>query len=158
MQFSLLLLVEIADVVQFPEVTDIGEYPVCICHILVDVIEVGQQQLSPSVKLVKCLSHIAGHLSICFVEVAYTFDGIGHGQFGVLAEEIRNRNIGWTPERPSGHPCQCLVQEEGCPFVRKDDCYARHVRSVLVKQVLCYVFKECNHILKLRLPSETMED
>ena len=158
MQFCLLFIVEIADVIQFSEVADIGEYQACICQVLVDVIEVCQKQLPPSIELVECLSDIAGHLYIGLVEVAYAFDGIGNGKSGMLTEEIGDRDIGRTPQGVSRHPSQCLIQEEGGSFVREDNCHIRHICAVLFEQVLCYVFKECHHNLKCPLHTMRCRD
>ena len=50
-----LLVGEIRDVVEFVDVFQIGKHAVGIGHVLVDVVEVGQQQLSPAVELVERL-------------------------------------------------------------------------------------------------------
>ena len=47
-----LLFGEVGNVVQFVNVTQVGKHAVGICHVLVDIVEVGQKQLPPAVELV----------------------------------------------------------------------------------------------------------
>ena len=44
---------EIGEVIEFVDVTEIAEYIVCHGHILVDVVEVADEQLSPTVEMVE---------------------------------------------------------------------------------------------------------
>ena len=61
------------------QVAHVAEHLGGIGHVLVDVVEIGQQQLSPSVKMVECLVDArACHKTL--VQVAGEFDGVADGQ------------------------------------------------------------------------------
>ena len=88
-----LFLAEIADVVEFAIVPEIGEDLVGSNHVLVNVVEVGQQQLSPSVKTVERLIE-ACHLGVGTVKVANQLNGVCNGQFRLAAEELADGEVG----------------------------------------------------------------
>ena len=84
-EFCLLVLRKIVYRVQFVQVSYVAEHLFGVCHVLVDVVEVCQQQLPPAVKLVErlvsaCLFHIYP------VQNAQAFNRIGDGLVGLLAE------------------------------------------------------------------------
>ena len=79
---SSLLVGQIADIVQFVQVTEIGKNPVSICHVLVDIVKVGEEQLPPAVEVVKGLVNI-GTADIRQMEVTYQFDRVRDDATGV---------------------------------------------------------------------------
>ena len=46
-EHGLLLVVEIGEVIQCMDVRDIGEHLRCVCHVLVHIVKVGQQESAP---------------------------------------------------------------------------------------------------------------
>ena len=72
-----LLVGEVGDVVELVDVAQIGKYAVGICHILVNVIEVGQQKLSPAIELVERFAGTRLQTER-LVEVAHLLDGVGN--------------------------------------------------------------------------------
>ena len=80
------------------------------------------------------------------VEFADEFDGVGHLQCGVAAEEFADGDIGRTPQ---GLPCetgQVLVEEERGTLVGEDDGHTGEVGAVFGHQVCCDVFEETLHV------------
>ena len=65
-----LLRRQIRHVVEFVQVAQVAEHLRCVGHVLVDVVEVGQHHLSPSVEVVECLVALC-HFYICLIQVAY---------------------------------------------------------------------------------------
>ena len=83
-QFTL-FIGQISQVVQFMNVAQIGKDTVGICHILVNVVEVADKQLSPAEELVECL--VGTRLSAeRLMEVAYQFQGVGNTELRLLSE------------------------------------------------------------------------
>ena len=76
---------KVAHVVEGVNVAQVGEHPVSIRHVLVDVVEVGQEQLSPTIELVERLVH-ARLSHECLVEFADELEWVGHGTLAVLPE------------------------------------------------------------------------
>ena len=74
-----LLIGEIAQVVELVDVAQVGEDAVGISHILVDVVEIADEQLSPAIELVKRLVRACMQAER-LVQVAHQLDGVGHRQ------------------------------------------------------------------------------
>ena len=70
---------EIRHVVEFVDVAQIGKHAVGGAHVLVEIVEVGEQQLSPAVEVVERLVN-ARTLGEALVEFADEQDGVGHLQ------------------------------------------------------------------------------
>ena len=58
-------------------VTQIGKDTVGIGHVLVDIVEIADKQLSPAIELVEGLGRSC-FLTEGLVKVANQFDGVGH--------------------------------------------------------------------------------
>ena len=75
----LLLLAEVAHVVHLADVAQVGKHLVGIGHVLVEVVEVGHEQLPPAVEVVEGLVD-ARLLGEAAMQVAHQLHGVGHGQ------------------------------------------------------------------------------
>ena len=108
---SLTLFVgEVTHVVVLVDIAQIGKHLVGIRHILVQVVEIGQQQLSPTVEMIQRLVG-PGDGDKRLVQVAHQFDGVGHRQFPVLTKQVADGHVGRTPYGLVRQPCQLTVQE-----------------------------------------------
>ena len=87
---------EIRHVVQFVNVAYIGKHTVGVRHILVNVVKVGQHQLSPSEKLIQRLAR-SRLMAERLIEFTNEFDGIGNLYVRQAAEQIADSDIGRTP-------------------------------------------------------------
>ena len=76
-----LLVVEEVECVVCLEVLEVGEEPVGVDAVLVDVIEVADEQLAPEVEFVECLV-APGGIAEDLVEAAHEFDGVAHAAVG----------------------------------------------------------------------------
>ena len=121
-QQLLLFFIEVGDVVHRVDVAQVGKHLVGNGHVLVDVIEIGQQQLAPSIEMVERLVY-ARYRREDFVKVADEFDGVGNGQRAVLAEEVADGDVAGTPYRFVNQVGQLLVHEQRGAFVGE---YHRH--------------------------------
>ena len=79
-----LLVGEIRHVIKFVDVAQVGKDTVCRTHILVEVVEVGEQQLPPAIEMVECLVNACA-TGKALMEFADEQDGVGHLQFGMAA-------------------------------------------------------------------------
>ena len=136
-----LLVGQIGDVVELVKIAEVGEHFVGIGHVLVDVVEVAQQKLSPSVEMVERLVD-AGGLDEHLVQVAHLLDGVGNDQFAMLAKEVADGDVGRAPYRAGGQSRETVVHEERGTLVGEDDGNAAQVVSVLTENVLCDNFEE----------------
>ena len=91
-----LLVGEIRHIVEFVDVAEVGEDTVGGTHVLVEVVEVGEQQLPPAIEMVECLVNACA-TGKALMEFADEQDGVGHLQFGMAAEKIADSDIGRTP-------------------------------------------------------------
>ena len=55
LQDLFLLIREIGNTIQLMQITQVGKHLVSIRHILVNIVEVGQQQLSPPIEMIERL-------------------------------------------------------------------------------------------------------
>ena len=111
------------------DVAQIGEHLIGRSHILVKVVEVGEQQLSPAVEMVERLID-ARTRGKALVEFTDKQDRVGHLQVGMTAEEVADGDVGRTPERLSGEARKMLVEEERCTLVGEDNGYATEVGAI----------------------------
>ena len=72
-----LLISEIRHIVELMDITKKGEHLVGRCHVLVHIIEVGQQQLSPAIEMIERLVDACA-LGEAAVQFADQQDGVGH--------------------------------------------------------------------------------
>ena len=127
------------------DVAQVGEDLIGWSHVLVEIVEVGEQQLSPAVEVVEGLVDACA-VGEALIEFADELDGVGHLQCGVAAEEFADRDIGRTPQ---GLPCetgQVLVEEQRGTLVREDDGDTGEVGAELREEFFCYMFEE-RHII-----------
>ena len=93
-----LLIGKVAEVVELMDVAQVGKDTVGIGHILVDVVEVADEQLSPAVELVERLVRTRMQAER-LVQVANQLDGVANRQRRLLAEQFADGDIGRTPKR-----------------------------------------------------------
>ena len=144
----LLLCGEVRDIVIFVEILQVTEDFICICIILIDIIKVSKEQLSPTEKLIERFL-LARYSHKTLMKVGHTFQRIGNSQCGMLSKQFTNSDVGRTPHRLVCQQGQLLVQEERSPFVRKDDGDISEVVSVFLQNVFCNVFKKGFHFTSL---------
>ena len=51
---------EIGDIVELMDIPQVLEYLVCRAHVLIQIVEVGQEQLSPAVEMIQGFIHSCG--------------------------------------------------------------------------------------------------
>ena len=107
----LLFFGEVRHVIELMDVTEVGKELPGRSHVLVHIIEVGYQQLSPAVKVVECLFD-ACTLDERLVKIAYQFDGVTHLQSSVLTEEVADGDIGGAPQRMRNQARQLIVEKQ----------------------------------------------
>ena len=131
-------------VVQLMQVGDVGQHLVGICQLLVDVVEIGQQQLSPAIEMIQRLVD-ARHRCERLVQLANQLDGVGHTPLGEFAEQVADGGIGRAPDGLAGQAHQVLVEEERGTLVGKDDGEVRQVGAVFAEDILSHIFQEGLH-------------
>ena len=139
LQHLFLLVVEIRYVVELVNVLKVAEYAVGVCHVLVDVVEVGKQQLSPAVEVVERLVD-ARTLRERLVYVADELYRVGWFEVGMLAEEVADSDVGWAPYGLTRNTCKVLVEEQSGALVREHHGDAREVGAVLADYIFCDIF------------------
>ncbi len=123
------------------KIAEVAEHLFGICHVLVDVVEIGQQQLSPGVEVVERLCG-AGAVGERFVQIADELDRVGHFEGGVLTKKITDGDICRAPHRLSGRLHECLVEKECRPLVGKNNGGARQICTPLANYVFCDIFQK----------------
>ena len=80
------------------QVAQVGQHAVGIGHILVDIVEVAEQQLSPTIELIKRFRRTS-HSAERLMEQADRLNRVGNLQVALLTEQIADGDVGWTPYR-----------------------------------------------------------
>ena len=123
------------EVVQLMDVAQVGKYTVGVCQVLVDIVEIADEQLSPAVELVERLVGTR-LLTKRLVEVANQLDGVGYLPITLLTKEFADGDIGRTPQRALGDAGQLFVEEQRGSFVRKYNSRTREVGAVFPDNIL----------------------
>ena len=91
-------------------IAQVGEHMVCRPHVLVEVIEVGEQQLPPAVKVVEGLvdTRTLGEALMEFTDEEY---GVGNFQLRVAAEEVADGDIRRAPQWSASLTGEVVVEE-----------------------------------------------
>ena len=139
-----LLFAQIADIIHFADVAQVGKQFVGIDQVLVDVVEVGNEQLPPAVEVVNGLVE-AGDGRICLMQVADQFDRVGQLKSGVADKQVGDGHVGRRPDRLPCKASQGIVEEERRPLVWKDDGGTRQVGSKFSENIFCGMFEERCH-------------
>ena len=139
-----LLIGEIRHIIEFVDVTQVGEDAVGRTHVLVEVVEVGEQQLAPAIEVVERLvdARASGE---ALVEFADEQDGVGDLEFGVAAEEVADGDIGGTPQRTACQTGKVVVEEQRGTFVGEDYGDTGEVGAEAGEEVRGDVFKKRRH-------------
>ena len=137
-QFAL-LVGKIAQVVEFVDVAQVGKYAVGVGHVLVDVVEVADEQLAPTIELVERLV-AAGLKTERLVQVAHQLDGVGHMQLTLLAEQFADGDVGRAPQGLLRDASQLVVEKQRGALIGEYDSGARQVGAVLADNIFCNVF------------------
>ena len=118
LQTFILLFGEEGEVAHLLPCLKVDEQFVGFHKVLVEVIEVGEHELSPREEMVEGLL-AACELHVFAVKAEDELYLVGHLQVGMLAEEVTDRYIGRAPDGVSRFVKECLVEEERCTFVRE---------------------------------------
>ena len=106
-----LVICEIGNVIQLMDIAQVGEELLGVYHVLVHIVEVGKQQLSPTIEMVQGLVD-ARTFHEGLVQIADRFDGVSNLQVRVASEEVADGDIGGSPDRLMCQLCQVVVEEE----------------------------------------------
>ena len=88
---------EIRYIVELVDIAQIGKHLIGRGHVFIEVVEVGQEQLSPTIEVVERFVD-ARTLGEAFVELAHQEDGIGHLETRVTSEEVADGDVGGAPD------------------------------------------------------------
>ena len=121
------------------EVAQVGKHLVGVGHALVDIVEVGQQQLSPTIEVVERFVK-ASVLDEALVQVGNEFQLVGYAQRGMLREEFADGIVGRTPDGASSLPREMFVEEDGGTLVGKHYCRPCEIVAKLAENVLRHIF------------------
>ena len=140
-----MLVGEIRHVVEFVDVAQVSKDTVCRTHILVEVVEVGEQQLPPAIEVVECLVDACA-TGKTLMEFADEQDGVGHLKPGVAAEKIADGDISRTPQWTFCLMGKVVVEEQRGTLVREDDGDTGEVGAKAGEEVGGDVFEKRKHI------------
>ena len=108
----LLLLAEFGHGVEFMIVFHLAEDLAGGCHVLVDIVEVAEQQLSPTEEVVERLDGaVLHHVLVGAIEQGDELQVVGNAQWRLAFEEVADGDIGRTPERLA-QSAEILIHEE----------------------------------------------
>ena len=93
---ALLLVGEIVDTIQLMQVAQVGKHLIGIGHVLVYIIEIGQQQLSPAIEMVERLLDTSA-LDETLVELANELHRVAYHQIRLLTVQVADGDIRRTP-------------------------------------------------------------
>ena len=111
---------------QFVQVFQVTEERFCIGHVLVCVVKVGNKHFSPEVKIIEGFFASGGFLEN-LVQIANQLYRVGNGQFGRLAEQFADADVGGRPDRTVAFLSQIFIEEQAGTLVRE---YNRNFRKV----------------------------
>ena len=131
LEYLYLLWGEVIDRVEFVKVAKECEYHFGIGKVLVNVVEIGEHEFSPTIELLEGFV-LARNGAIGFVELADELDAVCQLEAGHGAEELTNGDIAWAPQRAVAQLDECLVEEERGTLVGEYDCNVVEVGAVLV--------------------------
>ena len=119
LQGRTLIIGQVTHGVQLMQVAQVGEQAAGIYQVLVNVVKVGQQQLTPREKLVKgLLATGAGHVTL--VQLAHLQQRVGLYLVAVTGKELGDGAVGWTPQGAAVQVVKILVHEQTGTLVGKD--------------------------------------
>ena len=65
-------------------------------HVLIQIIEISQEQLPPTIEMIQRLIHLC-RFGKTLVQLTYQQDRVSHLPFRVTAEQVADGDIGRTP-------------------------------------------------------------
>ncbi len=143
-EHALLLLVERSGGFECLDVAQVAEEAFGVGHVLVHVVEVGQQPFAPPVEKVERVVAVR-LLAVDAVQAADGLDRVGHAERRESAEEFADGVVGWCPYGAVASGGQVIVQEKAGALVREYDCHVAKVVSETVEQVAGDQHKEWGH-------------
>ena len=143
-QHLLLFGCKIRNIVQFVNISHVFEHKRCVSHILVNIVEVGQHNLSPGVEMVERLCH-ACHLHKCLMKIANKFYWVCNYLIRMFAKQFTDSKISRAPHRSVDSLRKIFVKEQACPLVGEDDGCVRQIAAILPNDIFCYIFQKCLH-------------
>ena len=141
-----LLVGEVAQVVQLVDVAQVGKHLVGVGHVLVDVVEVADEQLTPAVELVERLLRTR-LLAERPVQLAHQLHRVGNIERALLPEQFADGDIRRTPQRLLCRACQPLVQKQRRALVGEYHHRARQVSAILADNILGHISQKFLHSL-----------
>ena len=126
------------------QVFQVAEEIFGLYHILVHIIEIAYQEFTPKVEVVQRLRAL-GLLTKHFVELAHQTNRVSVLQRRHAFEEVADADVCGRPQRTVALCGQVFVEEQGGPFVRKDNGRAAQVVSYIVVEVFGDHLEECFH-------------
>ena len=131
------------------DVLQVAEHIAGRSHILVDVVEVADEQLSPAIEVVERLVAGVGRVGDALEgleQEADKPDGVADGKGRVLAEEVADGDIGRTPDGFAGNTGKGIVEEKRCALVGEDDGDAVELGAIATDDVGGYMFEKSLHL------------
>ncbi|MCR5314694.1 MAG: hypothetical protein K6E52_02205 [Bacteroidaceae bacterium] len=127
----LLLGVDEVEVGELFDVGDVDEECLRIDHVVVDVLEVVEQNLSPRIELVERLLAL-GHLDVSVVKVEHQQRLVGHGEPAQRLIDFADCRIARCPEGWGEVVRQILIEEQAGTLVGKDHRVVGHHNAWLL--------------------------
>ena len=147
-----LVLIEVVQVLETLVVGDVGEDGLRVCQVLVDVVEVSHQHLSPAPELVNCLCVVGPqHLLHDAEELADALQRVCHLYGRESLEEVAHRAVGWCPDRLVAEKGELAAEEHAGTLAWEDNRDVAHVIREVRQHVGCYETKETLHLAQVFL-------
>ena len=137
------------------QVVEVLEEGFGIHHVLVDILEVIENPLCPSVEPVHAYGLLCEFLEESH-DVQCRIDAVGHGEVRCQRfEEFADGGVARSPcWAVAGEPEQVFVHIESGTFARKDDYGAAEVAAGLAEEVFCDALEEgCGHLCGVEVES-----
>ena len=155
LQHRLLLLRQEFLLFNLLQVVEVLEEGFGIHHVLVDILEVVENPLCPSVEPVHAYGLLCEFLEESH-DVQCRINAVGHGEVRCQRfEEFADGGVARSPcWAVAGEPEQVFVHIESGTFARKDDYGAAEVAAGLAEEVFCDALEEgCGHLCGVEVES-----
>ena len=141
-----LVVIEVVQVLEAFLVGDVGEDGLCICQMLVDVVEVGHQHFAPAPELVERLGVVSPeHFLHDAVQMEDAFQRLSHLERCERLEEVVHHAVAGRPNRLVAQERQFTAQEHPGSLAREDYRHVAHVVREVRQHISCYETKEGVH-------------
>ena len=131
---------------QRTEILQVGKQLAGIYQILVGIIEIAQQELTPEVEIIQGFLALGRFLED-LVEFANQLHRIAHFTLGKAPEQFTDADGGRRPHGLVGLLRQVFVEEQSCTLVGEYQCRAGQLPFLAAIKVGRYLFQETFHIV-----------